>query len=160
MFKKITQTITTISGDSGMFFFPFIIKPIGYVFGVRNNYLVLEVDNEGDVEIGGKVTITALGEIVNPVITNMENGQQMKINKTMVEGEVIVINTNDGKDRGIWGYINLTRSSYLHYWDFDNDWIKFSPGLSLIGYGCDNQAETKMDVKIEINPARFGLEEM
>lgn len=160
MFKKITQTITTIAGDYGMFFFPFFIKPSGYVFGVRNNYLILEVDNEGDIDIGGKIIITAMGEIVNPTVTNMENGQTIKVNKTMIEGETITINTRDGQEMGIWGEIGPTRSSYLQYWDFNNDWIKFSPGLSMIGYSCDNQAETKMDIKIEINPARFGLEEM
>lgn len=160
MFKKITQTITAIAGDSGSFFFPLFFQPIGKIFGVRNNFLMLEAQNEGDIEIGGVITIEAKGEIINPSLENLSNGHKIKINKTMSEGDVIVINTVDGSAKGIWSKRDLVTASILYAWDFDNDWMKFEPGTSLISYTCDNQNEIYMDVKIEINPARYGLEDM
>ena len=160
MFKKLTQTVTAISSDVGFFHFPFSIPNYGYVFGLRNNYLMLLAENEGNVEIGGKIIITAKATIVNPSVENISNGHIMKIKKTMTSGEVIVINTADGSEKGIYGEVNGELVSYLQYWDFTNDWMKFEPGESLIGYSTDNQAETSLDVKIEINPAKYGLEEM
>ena len=160
MFKKITEEITVIAGDTGAFVFPLVLPPSGLVVGVRDNYLMLDVDNEGDIEIGGVITITAKNTIVNPVIENVGTGEQIILNHTMVDGEVIVINTSDGSKKGIWGTINGVTSSYLYMWDFSNTWMKFKPGRSIVSYSCDNGEELNMDVKIEINPAKYGLEDM
>jgi len=160
MFKKITQTITAIAGDMGAYFFPLFFQPTGKIFGVRNDFLLLEAENEGDIEIGGIITIEAKREIVNPSLENLSNGHKIKINKTMSEGDMYIINTVEGSSKGIWSRSGVEDTSILAYWDFDNDWMKFEPGKSLISYTCDNQNEIYMDVKIEINPAKYGLEEM
>jgi len=161
MFKKITQTVTVLSGDFGGFFFPLSVPESGYRFGVRKNYLKLDVKNEGNSEIGGKIIITAKGAINHPTILNESNGESFTINKDLVEGEQVIVNTIDGAGRGIIGILNGVTYSYLQYWLFNsNNWIKFKPGISVISYSCTNHEENLMDVKIEINPAKFGLEEM
>lgn len=160
MFRKLTQTISKLSGDDGSFHFPLSVPPIGYLMGIRNDYLMLNVINEGEIEIGGKIILTAKGTIQNPSIENVNNGQEIKVNKTLHEGEVVEIYTVDGSAKGIFGTYNGNRRSYLEYWDFNNDWIKFEPGLSIISFTTENQSETLLDVKIEINPAKFGLEDM
>ena len=160
-FRKLTDVITVLSGDTGAFHFPMVIPPTGLIFGARKSYLMLAVQNDGDVEVGGKITISAKGNVSNPEIENVINGQKLRINKSMSAGETIVINTEDGSGRGVIGGTSEPYSSYLQYWDFTyNDWIKFEPGTSLIGYSSSSSSESLMEVSIQMNPAKFGLEEM
>lgn len=160
MFHKNTEVVTILSGEEGAFHFPFILTPNKYILGIRVNYLMLLVNNEGNATIGGKIILEAKDEIVNPTVTNMVTGEEIKINKTMAIGEKIIINTQDGENRGIFGYINGVEYDYLKYWDFNNDWIKFEQGRNTIGYTTENHAEVSLDVRVELNPEKFALEEI
>lgn len=160
MFKKETIVKKAISGDVPAFSFPFILFPEGYVFGTRKNYLTLVIENEGNVAIGGKITLKSKGVVVNPSITNIETGEKIVVNKTMVAGEEIVISTLEGPERGIIGSVNGIKENYLKYWSFNNSWIKFQKGTSLVEYATENQSEEKLEVVIEINPEKYNLEEM
>ena len=160
MFKKETNVIKSLSGDYGCFVFPFYSVDFGYIMGTRVDYLTLVVENEGNVEIGGKITLYAKGVIVNPKITNVETGDTIVINKTMKRGETIIINTNEGKDRGVFGIVDGIKKSYLSYWSFKNKWIKFQKGTTMISYSTENSSEDSLEVTIELNPEKFALEEM
>lgn len=161
MFKKLTQTVTVLAGDHGGFFFPLSLPDSGFIFGVRNNYLKLNVENDGNAEIGARIIITAKGAVNQPSILNEENGQHFTIKKNLVLGEQVIVTTMDGAKRGVIGILNGVESSYLKYWAFNaNDWIKFKPGFSEVSYSCLNEAEALMDVRVEINAEKFGLEEM
>ena len=161
MFKKITDAITVLSGDVGVFHFPLIFEgDVGYVMGTRTGYLILLVENEGNATIGGKIYLRAKGVIQNPMVENVITGEKIKINKTLQNGETVIINTIDGDDKGVWGIYQGIEQNYLAYWDFDNDWLKFSAGSTIIGYSTENQSEDLLDVSIELNPEKFGLEEM
>lgn len=161
MFKKETETRTVLSGDVGVFHFPVIFQSdMNMIMGVRNNYLILLVENEGNAAIGGKIIIEAKGEIENPTITNILTDEYIKINKTLQLGEKVIINTSDGGKKGITGEYRGVESDYLQYWGFDNTWLKFESGSTIIGYSTDNQSELLMEVTIELNPEKYGLEEM
>lgn len=160
MFKKETIVQKTMAGDTPAWHFPFILPPHGVVLGVRTDYLILAVENEGNVAIGGRIILTAKGEVVNPSIENLETNEEIVIKKTMIAGEKIVITTTDGKDRGIIGSIDGVEENYLRYWSFTNNWLKFPKGTSLIKYATENQSESKLDVLIELNPEKYNLEEM
>lgn len=160
MFKKETIVQKTMAGDTPAWHFPFILPPYGVVLGVRTDYLILAVENEGNVAIGGRIILTAKGEVVNPSIENLETNEKIVIKKTMAAGEKIIITTTDGKDRGIIGSIDGVEENYLRYWSFTNNWLKFPKGTSLIKYATENQSESKLDVLIELNPEKYNLEEM
>ena len=55
---------------------------------------------------------------------------------------------------------NGVERSYLQYWSFENKWLKFQKGTTLIGYSTENQSENLLDITIELNPEKFALEEM
>lgn len=160
MFHKNTETKTVLTGDVGAFHFPFILEPTGYIMGTRINYLILIVENEGNAKIGGKIILESKGIVQNPIVENIYTGEKMKINKTLMPNETVIINTTDGATRGVTGIYNGVESDYLMYWDFENDWIKFDPGSTVIGYSTENQSEASLNVSVEINPEKFGLEEM
>lgn len=160
MFHKNTETKTVLSDDISAFHFPFILEPTGYIMGIRTNYLMLLIENEGNAKIGGKIILEAKDTIVNPSIENLTTGETMKINKTLSIGEKVIINTSDGEDKGVYGIVGDVEYDYLQYWDFTNVWLKFEPGNTLIGYSTENFAEESLDVSVELNPEKFGLEEM
>ena len=160
MFKKETIVRKAISGDIPAFSFPFSLTDKGFIFGTRKNYLTLVVENEGNVAIGGRITLKAKGVVINPSITNVETLETMVINKTMIAGEEIIITTTDGSDRGVVGKVSGNEENYLKYWNFKNVWIKFQKGTSLIEYATENQSEEQLEVTIEINPEKYNLEEM
>lgn len=161
MFKKNTISRTNIQSSTPYFHFPLIIPEIiGISLSSRENYLLLAVENEGSVSIGGRIILTAKGQVTNPTLENIITGETIKINKVMQSGEVITINTSDGSQRGIIGNYGGIERSYLQYWDFSNTWFKFLIGTTLIGYSTDDSSESLLDVAIEINPEKFNLEEM
>lgn len=161
MFKKEVNVLQGITGDAGSFHFPFYMPPNGFIFGTRINYMMIELNNEGNVKIGGKITIKAKGEVVKPTITNATTGESFTINKTLVNGEYVIVNTLMGDERGVVGKIpSGLEMNYLRYWSFKNSWLQFAKGISMIGYSCENQKEDDMEVIIEINPEKFNLEEM
>ncbi len=160
MFKKNTIMKTIINGDIPMLHSPFIIPPFGIVGGRRVNYLMLSVENEGDVQIGCRIILTAKDEVVNPQIENIGTGETITIKKTMQQGEKIIINTSDGPEKGVIGIIDGVEYNYFKYWSFDNSWFKCQVGTTLIGYSTENGAEDSLDVVIEINPEKYALMEM
>lgn len=161
MFKKTMVTKTTLSGRIPRFHFPLVFRPDhGILMSIRQNYLMLSVENEGSVEVGAKIILTAENAVKNPVIENVGTGETIRVSKTLAKGETVTINTSDGKDKGIIGdYRGVTRS-YFEYWDFNNTWFKFQPGVSLIGYSADDDTETSLYVSIELNPEKYNLENM
>lgn len=159
MFKKNTITKTVLSASNPMLHSPFVIPPFGIVGGRRNNYLILSVENEGNAEIGGRIILTAKGEVKNPSVENIGTGETITINKTLEAGEVVTITTIDGKEKGVTGNINGIEENYFKYWNFNNVWFKFQQGVTLIGYSTENNSENLLDVVVEINPEKFALEE-
>lgn len=160
MFKKVMIAKSVTVGDAPMFHFPWIIPPEGYVMGVRNNYAMVIVDNEGDVPVGGKITFKANGEVKNPSVELIPTGETIKIMRTMHYGEIIVINTEDGKNRGIKGGTEGDMENYFKYWSFENTWFKFPQGSTPMGYKTENQSESLLTVSVDLNPEKFSLEEM
>lgn len=160
LFVRTTASHQALSESSPRFHFPLILKPNGIIMSIRKDFLLLGIENEGDTEVGGVITFTARGEILNPRIENITTNQVIQITKTMQRGEKIIINTNEGDQKGIMGYINGEYINYLKYWDYENSWIKFPQGTSLVGYSTENDSETLLDVAIDIFPGKYGLEEM
>lgn len=161
VFRKKTITQTILSGDMPNFKFPLIFpEGKGIMFGIRRTYKLVAVYNEGVAAIGAKITLKAHGVVTNPKVENVQTGESLKIDKTLVDGEVIVINTESGESRGVKGYLNDVEYNYFKYWDFDNDWMMFPHGTSLVGYSLGEGDETLLEVIIEINPRKFVLEEM
>lgn len=160
MFKKNTISRTKVQGSTGNFKFPLALPQEGIILSERHDYLLISVNNEGGVPIGGRIIITARGVALNPQIENLNTNEIIKINKQMVAGETITINTSDGAERGIIGEIGGVKSNYLQYWNFSNKWFKFNLGTTLLGYSTDDSSENLLDITVEINPEKFSLEEM
>lgn len=161
MFRKNVLSRTTLSGKIPRFHFPLVFpKGRGIVMSIRQNYLMLSVENEGSVAIGGRIILEAKGTVKNPSVENVGTGETITVRKTLNPGETVVITTVDGKEKGIVGTYQGATGSYFQYWDFENTWFKFQPGTSLIGYSALEGTETALNVAIELSPEKYNLEDI
>ena len=161
MFRKTTLPNTILSGTQPAFRFPLVFpKNEGIIMGIRSSYQLIAIKNEGNVPTGGIIHIKSNGTVVNPTVTNIATGESITINKTMVEGEVIEINTNDGNEKGIKGYLNEEELNYFKYWDFENTWLKFPIGTTMIGFSTKEGDESLLEITITMNPLKYALEDM
>jgi len=98
------------------------------VFGEVKLNAVIRIINGGQVDVGMEMHLKSLGEVQNPIITNVETNEFIKINKTLVEGEEILINTSIG-NKFIKGKIGTGEyTNYYNYRDFDSSWLQLVMG--------------------------------
>lgn len=157
MFKKNEGVSTVLSGSSGSFHFPLVLKEEGNVFGVKISYQLIFVENAGDVVTGGKIIIKAVtGEVINPVITNIYSEENIVINKTLNIGESLIIDT---EERDIYIESDKGIENAFVYWDFENDWIQFQVGANLIGYSADDESYKNLEASIVMNERLYSIGE-
>ena len=133
LFTSIKLYGKKLSEDEGMFKFPWILPSTGVVMSTRKLSSITSITNNGNVESGCIITLEAKSTVNNPKIMNLGTGENIKINKTMVTGETITINTTKGS-RSVVGHIgNAEDTNYLDYFDFDNVWLQLPVGSINVG---------------------------
>lgn len=142
LFSEINGSKETIAATIATFHFPLIISTNlyerGLVFGYRQPSLTAKVTNKGAVEVGMKIVFKAIGELTNPRLIDVDTREFVAIEKSMVAGEEIVINTNVG-EKSIKGKIgNEDYSNYFMYKDLDSTWLQLRLGDNLFRYDADS----------------------
>ena len=142
LFSEINGSKETIAATIATFHFPLIMSTNlyerGLVFGYRQPSLTAKVTNKGAVEVGMKIVFKAIGELTNPRLINVDTREFVAIEKSMVAGEEIVINTNVG-EKSIQGKIgNEDYSNYFMYKDLDSIWLQLRLGDNLFRYDADS----------------------
>lgn len=157
MFYLKSKVNTALSGISGGFHFPLIITGSGMHFGVVQNYQLVIIENTSDVKTGGVLYFKATGSVDNPVITNVYTQESIKIQKSLVAGETIRIDTNRRSVEGSLDGENFT--SYFDYWNWDNSWIEFPVGSTLLGFSADDETYKSLLVWVELQQSIYTLED-
>lgn len=142
LFSEINGSKETIAATIATFHFPLIVSTNlyerGIVFGYRQPSLTAKVTNKGAVEVGMKIVFKAIGELTNPRLIDVDTREFVAIEKSMVAGEEIVINTNVG-EKSIQGKIgNEDYSNYFMYKDLDSTWLQLRLGDNLFRYDADS----------------------
>lgn len=155
LFRENVQNKTAAATTRGMFHFPLIIGcgneelgnadnlDNGYptiMFGLREPSLIVDVYNKGAVSVGMELVFKATGTMSNPSFINVRTQEYFKINKTLVAGEEIRINTNIGEKK-IVGTLNGVSSNYFKYRDLDSSWLQLEVGDNLFRYDADSNLD-------------------
>lgn len=143
---------------SGKFHFPLQMtqeEPV--VFGTKVESRTIIINNFGDVSTGMVFTITAKGTVVNPTVTNMTTGDFFTINKTLAEGDVVVVNTRIGS-KSVQGGTPGSMSNYFRYKTLQSKWIQLQKGLNNIRYSATSGADN-MAVDISYSPRFMEVQE-
>lgn len=141
LFKESVERREVAATTQGMFHFPLCInaeqqKPPQIVFGLRLPSLIVNVYNKGDMSTGMKIVFEAKSTVVNPSLISVKTQKYFKINKTLVAGERVIINTLNGS-RKITGFLNGVESNYFKYRDLNNTWLQLNVRDNLFRYDAD-----------------------
>lgn len=162
MFMSSNPLEVQISETRGAFGFPLSFIPGGIIMGHNKGTLFTDVVNDGTNEVGMIITMTASGTVNNPELVNVNTGERIRINKTLVAGERVVINTNIGH-RSVIGYQDVNSWSYLDYFDYDNAWLQLPCGTSTLTYrtyttdGVQDNTYKMLSVSIEYKSSHYNL---
>lgn len=145
LFRENVENKVAAATTVGMFHFPLIINktqqsPPQIVFGLRQPSLIINVYNSGAVRTGMKMVFKATGTIKNPSFINVMTQEYFKINKTMVAGETVTINTTIGEKKVI-GFLNGREQNYFKYRDLDSTWLQLEVGDNLFRYDADENID-------------------
>lgn len=141
MFSEAAEHKSQFATTIPTFHFPLILSTSlpdkGVIFGKRTASLIANTYNAGSVSIGMRIVFKANGTLTNPSLTNVNTLEEFKINKTMVAGEEIEINTNIGRKSvrgriGNEGFVN-----YYMYKDIDSSWLQLEVGDNLFRYNAE-----------------------
>lgn len=145
-----------------LFHFPFYVteeKPI--LFAVRSigEYRKRIITNTGQLPIGFKFTMEATdGEVVNPSLYNFSTGEHFTIEKTLVQNEIVEVNTNVGF-KSIMGRIgSQPPTNYFQYMSDDSSWLTLIVGNNLIGYDATS-GQDSLKITMEISPHFVEVQE-
>ena len=93
-FTDLDKTILQMATWSPCFKFALKIpRDNGIKFGVKNTTSMVTIQNDTNIEFGMTLTFTANDTVVNPSLFNVDTREEMKIEKTMVAGDKIIVNT-------------------------------------------------------------------
>lgn len=136
--KKIN--ITKVIKWLGDFSFPLSIsKNKGITMGHREKSLIANVINSGQVKTGMIIEFYARGDVLNPSLFNIYTREHIKINKDMVAGEKILVNTNLGQKK-ILSIRNNIETNILNCIDMQNGgdtFLQLSVGDNFFRYNAE-----------------------
>lgn len=144
-----------ISNWKGAFKFPFCIPKQGGIMGYKSPSLIVNINNPGDVETGMRIEFKALGTLKNPSLFNVNTREYIKINKSMVADEKIVINTNYGQKK-IQNIKDGETKDILNLLDLTSTFLQLDVGDNLLRYDAEENLNN-LQVNVYYNPKYLGV---
>ncbi|MEG2412561.1 MAG: phage tail family protein [Clostridium sp.] len=155
-FNEVMESKIEIALWNGAFHFPLVIpKNNGIIVGFRSPSLIVNVNNTGDVQSGMIIEFRALGSLTNPSLFNINSRESIKINKSMVSGEIIKVNTSAGKKKVVQK-LNGVEANVMNLLDLNSEFLQLSVGDNLFRYNADSNIDN-LEVSIYYNPAYLGV---
>lgn len=125
------------------------------IFGYREESVIVDCYNEGDVSTGMRIKFTALGTVTNPVLLNVDTQEFIQINTTMQTGDVIVITTEYGNKKATLTRNGVT-SDYFRYIDVDSTFMQLEIGDNIFRYDAEGGVNS-LEVSIFYNAKYLGV---
>jgi hypothetical protein len=136
-FKDVDNLITTFGDVVNLFEFPFKIPKVGVEISAVSTNQRRKIINTGDVETGVLIKLFATGTVENPVIYDVLNRTQLKLNFTMLPADAIVINTNIG-EKSIELIRDGVTTNAMGYMAQDSTWFILEAGDNIFTYDADS----------------------
>ena len=136
-FKDVNDLITVFGDVINLFKFPFSIPKSGVELSSVSVNQRRKIINSGDVETGVVIKLFATGTVTNPVIYDVLNRTQLKLNFTMLPSDTIVINTNVG-EKSIELIRDGVTTNAMGYMAQDSTWFILEAGDNVYTYDADS----------------------
>ncbi|MGG3943367.1 phage tail domain-containing protein [Peribacillus psychrosaccharolyticus] len=138
-----------------LFKFPIAIPAEGMKLGQRTPSLIVNAMNNGQVATGMIIQFKANGTLTNPSLFNVNTRQSFKINKMMVPGEVITVNTNQGQKR-VENQLNGITTNIFNFIEFGSKFMQLEVGDNLFRYAADSNPDS-LEVAIYFTAKYIGV---
>lgn len=125
------------------------------IFGYREESIIVDCYNEGDVSTGMRIRFTALGTVSKPMLLNVDTQEYIQVNETMQTGDVIEIVTNYG-EKGATLTRNGEKSDYFRYIDVDSTFMQLAIGDNIFRYDAESGVNS-LEVSIFYSPKYLGV---
>ena len=139
----------------GDFTFPLEIPPEGILMGHRESNLIVNIFNSGDVECSMRIEFAALATVVNPSILNVYTQKYIKVKRTLVAGDRLIINTDFGNKRVEMIKSGVTQN-VLNWIDLNSTFLQLDTGDNLLRYNAE-QGIDNLEVLIYYKPLYLGV---
>lgn len=156
--RKPEETKKDIAGWFGGLEFPVSIErddPDDMMFASRSESIIVDCYNEGDVSTGMRIRFTAIGTVNKPVLLNIDTQEFIKVNTTMLPGDVIEINTEYGSKGAVMIRAD-TESNYFRHIDVDSTFMQLSIGDNTFRYDAESGVD-QLEVSIFYSAKYLGV---
>lgn len=140
LFRAVSENTAALSGTENGFVFPFAIEVTGAAFSTITIGEEKSIRNDGDMEVGIVIHLTALGSVTNPAIYNLDTGEHMILNVEMQSGDEIAINTRK-KEKSITLLHGSKQTNIVGKLDATSTWFNLKPGDNTFTYKADKLPE-------------------
>lgn len=144
------NTMLLIKKFTGGLKFHLKLKTKFAMVGYKRDY-----DNDSDTDL--PIKIKYHGPVTNPVIKNETTGEAIKVNRTLAQGDVLEIDTEDGKQT-----VNIVRANGItenvfHWIDLEKrDFFKLIVGKNVISYSGDDESHSG-NIELEFSRKWVGV---
>ena len=146
-FAAVSEQVVEFTTINNLFEFPFTIEtPIPFSEILIDQ--TKDIINGGDVETGGIFVLTARGQVVNPIVYNVETNEYFKLNHTMAEGDIITINTEKNHKMVIKESNGVVTNLVGSVTD-GSTWLTFYPSDNIYSMSADSLA-SNLDLTIKL----------
>lgn len=155
LFSLVDKKIKNISdtNKTPVKLFPMVIpKTVGMIFGITVDLGSTVIHNDGDVDVGLKVTVKATdGSVTNPMIVNDSTKEKMKVNYVMSKGDSIRFSTIYGEEEITLIKANGEQSDIFNRLTKDSVMFSLGQGDTTILFEADED-KSNMSFDIEFSP--------
>ena len=145
-FKAAHDLVIDLSVVLAAFEFPFDIESTGKEFSVLERKRECLLFNEGEVDNGLIIEIRATGTVFNPTIYNADTREFIGLNYTMINGDLITINTNVG-EKSVTLLREGTNSNLINYLKKDSTWLMAYSGDNVYTYSSEEGTEDFLNIR-------------
>lgn len=126
-FKSTEESVIVLTNISSQFTFPFSIPEEGIIFSEYYSTNSTPIVNAGDVEAGLIIDFYSTGNVVNPIIRNVDTGEFFGLNYTIEAGSIARITTIKGqKSAKLITY--GTTTNIINYVMKNSTWLQLNSG--------------------------------
>lgn len=117
--------------------FPLELPVEGIEVGYREPSLIANVVNNGSNDTGMDIRFSSLSEVVTPQLININTYEQLKLNMTMLPGDVVEVSTYRGH-RKVTLIRNNVRSNIFSKVDLSSTFLQLRTGDNLFRYDASS----------------------
>lgn len=152
---EATETKVDIAlWESGLEF-PLEVVEEGIEIGYRAPSLIVNVLNDGSDVTGMIIRFSATSNVVNPRLLNVNTYEVLKLNTTMLPGDVIEVSTYRGR-RWAKRFRNNVEIDEFNIVDLYSTWLQLEVGDNLFRYDADSGLDY-LEASMTFTKKRIGV---